>query len=317
MNLYCFIYFLLTAIFSPCNSSHDGKTLFSLRETTEGVEVFEGDDPVLYFQRTTKTPNGELFFNNYIHPLYSLDGDTLTEEFPKDHLHHRGIFWAWHQIYIDTLSVGDSWIMENVSHDIVSLKASIDNGCAKINTEVSWKSKLFQDEQPFIKERTTVTVHKLQENYRIIDFEIMLKALVPEVFIGGSDDVKGYGGFSVRIKLPDKTVFTSEGGIVRPQIVQIESGPWMDFSAVAEDNEEQSGLTILCHPSTSNYVAPWILRQKQSMQNIVFPGRDKVKLSMHKPTVLRYRLVVHKGGASDIDIAKLQSDYEKNSYFDE
>ena len=28
----------------------------------------------------------------YIHPLYSLDGKVLTEDFPEDHLHHHGIF---------------------------------------------------------------------------------------------------------------------------------------------------------------------------------------------------------------------------------
>ena len=135
-------YLLLAAFFSSCISSPDGESSFSFRETNEGVEVLEGDDPVLYYQKTTKSPNGEFFMNNYIHPLYSLDGDTLTEEFPKDHLHHRGIFWAWHQIYIDTLSVGDSWIMENVSHDVVSVKTSNDNGSAQISANVSWKSKL-------------------------------------------------------------------------------------------------------------------------------------------------------------------------------
>ena len=174
--------------------------------------------------------------------------------------------------------------------------------------------KIAEDTQSFIDEHTTITIHKAQENFRIIDFKIMLRALVPEVLLGGSDDVKGYGGFSPRIKLPENLVFTSEVGAVIPQVIQIEAGPWMDFSASFGNTEELSGLPLLCHPRTPNYVAPWILRQQKSMQNIVFPGREKVKISMDKPTVLRYRLIVHKGGASDINIAKLQSEYEKINY---
>ena len=314
MNLNYVIYLLLAAFFSSCCTSSDGENTFSFLETSEGIEVLDGEDPVLFYQKTSKSPNGEFFLNNYIHPLYTLEGDTLTEEFPKDHLHHRGIFWAWHQIYIDTMSVGDSWIMENVTHEVVAAKTSIDNRSAQISANVSWKSSLYQDEKPFIDEHTTITVHKAKENYRMIDFEILLKALVPEVFLGGSDNKKGYGGFSARIKLSENTVFTSAEGQATPQILQVEAGPWMDFSTAFGDTEKQSGLTILCHTSTANYVAPWILRQQRSMQNIVFPGREKVKISMDKPTILRYRLIVHRGNAGSIDIAKLQSEYEKISY---
>ncbi len=292
-----------------CNSSAQEK--FSFQNTPDGVEVLEGGKPVLFYQKTTKTPNGEFFLNNYIHPLYSLEGDTLTEEFPKDHLHHRGIFWAWHQIYIDTLSVGDSWIMENVSTDVVSVTTNTNNGSAQISTNVLWKSKIFNNQDPFIEEHTTITVHEAQDNFRSIDFEIMLKALVPDVHIGGSDNEKGYGGFSPRIKLPDNLIFTSESGKVAPQTLQIKAGPWMDFSGSFGNSNRQSGLTILCHPSTPNYVAPWILRQKKSMQNIVYPGQEMVNISMDKPLVLRYRLVIHNGDAGSIDITKLQLAYEK------
>ena len=71
---------------------------------------------------------------------------------------------------------------------------------------------------------------KLEAGIRKIDFEITLKALVKGLQIGGSADQKGYGGFCVRMRLPDSLVFTSENGPVTPQELQIEAGPWMDFS---------------------------------------------------------------------------------------
>ena len=48
--------------------------------------------------------------SNYFHPLYDLDGTVLTEDFPKDHIHHRGIFWAWHQVRINGKTVQDQWV---------------------------------------------------------------------------------------------------------------------------------------------------------------------------------------------------------------
>jgi len=314
MNFKIFCYILLIVFPSSCGAGENIKSGFSFKETHQGIELFEGANPVFFYQKGVTSPDGDSFFNNYIHPLYSLDGDTLTEVSPKDHPFHRGIFWAWHQIYVDTVRAGDSWIMKNVSFNIKSVKTSQNDHLAQLNLDVLWKSSVFQNNKPFIEEHTTITVQKSTPKFRLIDFEIRLNPLVSGVFIGGSEDEKGYGGFSARIKLPDDLIFTSEMGPVTPQFLQIEAGQWMDFSASFNETKGVNGLTILCHPSTPNYVAPWILRQQKSMQNIVFPGREKVRLAVDSTIVLRYRMIVHKGRANEIDIPKLQSDYNKLSF---
>lgn len=104
--------------------------------------------------------------------------------------------------------------------------------------------------------------------------------------IGGSEDAKGYGGFCARIKLPKSLVFTSAGGPVVPLEGQVLAGAWIDFSALDSAHRAQSGLAILCHPSTPNYPAPWILRQTGSMQNVVFPGAGRIEVPMDKPNCL-------------------------------
>jgi hypothetical protein len=135
---------------------------------------------------------------------------------------------------------------------------------------------------------------------RIIDFEIRLRPLTDGVSIGGSDDEKGYGGFCVRIKLPDDVVFTSFKGPVTPQNLQIEAGPWMNISGSLDHTGRRSGLAIVCDPQTPNYPAPWILRQKSSMQNIVYPGRQRVTLPVDSDLVLKYRLIIHSGQPDDL-----------------
>ena len=106
---------LLIALFlMGCGaSSGSADQGFTFKESPQGVELSENGNPVFFYQKEPKSANGEYHFNHYLHPLYSVNGDTLTEEFPDDHLHHRGVFWAWHQIYVGEKSLGDGWMMEN------------------------------------------------------------------------------------------------------------------------------------------------------------------------------------------------------------
>jgi hypothetical protein len=301
---------LCLALLCSLSFNAEAQTPFSFRENNQGVELLESGRPVFFYQREPKSLTGKYICNNYIHPLYSISGDTLTEEFPADHPYHRGVYWAWHQIYIGNQSVGDGWVMQNISEDVAKLRTKVQDSTATLDIDVNWKSSAWQTGNSIVYEHTYIVVHSLSSGIRIIDFEISLKALVPEVSIGGSDDEKGYGGFCLRIKLPEDLVFTSVNGPVIPQTLQIKSGPWMDFSGSFGLNDKKSGLTLICSPATPNYPAPWILRQVTSMQNVVFPGRQRINLPTGKLIVLKYRLIVHKGKAGDVNIAKLQGEYE-------
>lgn len=300
---------LLTILIIACGPSADKGSPFTFKEGEQGVELFESGKPVFFYQKKPKAISEGYICNNYLHPLYSLEGDTLTEEAPADHPHHRGIFWSWHQHYITGQPIGDGWIMEGISKEVVGLKASTDKQTASLDAKVIWRSANYENGGAYIEEQTSITVHPLKEGIRKIDFKISLKGLVPGVSLGGSDDEKGYGGFCTRIKMPDDLVFTSTGGRVTPETLQIEAGPWMDFSGTLSGGGETCGVAILCHPETPNYPAPWILRQTRSMQNIVYPGRDPVEIPTDRAVRLKYRLVLHQGNADALDLDKLHSDF--------
>jgi hypothetical protein len=304
----------LVLVISSCGPSSDKNAPFSFKESDQGLGLYENGKAVYFYQKAPKTLGGEYICNNYLHPLFAPNGDTLTEESPADHPYHRGIYWSWHQHYINGKSIGDGWIMEDISQEVVEWQTSTDNNTASLDLTVLWKSPNHEQGKAYIEETTRIVVHQLKSGMRLIDFEITLQALVPGVSLGGSDDEKGYGGLCTRIKLPDDLVFTSADGHVTPETLQIVAGPWMDFSGTFGTGGEQNGLAILCHPGTPNYPAPWILRQKTSMQNIVFPGRDPVEISMDHPTRLQYRLVLHAGNADDVDLALFQSEYSKTRY---
>jgi hypothetical protein len=312
MNYILLVFVTYISGIMTCSSYPDKQnSSFIFKDTDQGIELIENGKPVFFYQRKPKSLTGKYICTNYLHPVYSLNGDTLTEEFPADHPYHRGIFWTWHQLFVDDKSLGDGWINEGISQDVVNVRTEKSKEKAQINLEVMWKSSTFQNGKPFMKEHTTIIVHPSESDIRKIDFEITLNSLVPGFQIGGSADEKGYGGLSARIKLPDGLIFTSEKGPVTPNELQIKAGPWMDFSADFGKNSGVSGLTILCHHTNPNYPEPWILRQKGSMQNIVFPGQNRISVPVDKPVILRYRIIIHNGNAKSLNISGLQSEYEK------
>ncbi|MBI5010138.1 MAG: PmoA family protein [Bacteroidia bacterium] len=299
---------VLLSIFTSCSNHNSG---FKFTETDQGIGLTENGTQVLFYQKAPRTLTGEYICNNYIHPLFNLSGDTLTEEFPADHPYHRGVFWTWHQIYLDTVSIGDGWINDGISQNVVKLLTEIKDDAAQIDLEVNWHSDTLPEEKPFMKERTTIVVYPAMKDVRKLDFNIELNALVEKLEIGGSDDPKGYGGFCIRLDIPEDMVFISESGQVTPQEFQVNTGRWMDFSGAFGRTDDKNGIAILCHPGNPVFPSPWILRQKASMQNAVFPGRERVRLEINTPLILKYRLVIHKGDASAIDFNKLQDEYSR------
>jgi hypothetical protein len=81
------------------------------------------------------------------------------------------------------------------------------------------------------------------------------------------------------------------------------------MSARFGKTDDVSGITILCHPSLPQFPPPWILRDRDAMQNPVYPGRQAVALSDTTPLILRYRLVLHRGEVQPSQIEQWQAEY--------
>jgi methane monooxygenase PmoA-like len=279
----------------------------------QGYWFSEGDTKVLFYQAERKAlPDGQAARSNYFHPLYDLDGTVVTEDFPADHIHHRGIFSAWHQVRIDGATVQDQWGNRDSFWTVQDARIASDARSASLALRVVWESPRFTDargqRRPFVEERSLTRVHRAEGTIRTIDFHQQLTALVDGVEIGGSDDAKGYGGFSFRIVMPPDIRFTGKQGVVAPIENAVGSSPWMDVSGTY-GTSGKSGLTVLTHPSTTGFPQPWILRARGSMQNAVYPGRQPVAIPRDRPVILRYRLVLHRGELATADIERLQAEY--------
>lgn len=276
----------------------------------EGVLVSQAGVPVLRYQRATRSFDGQWPRANYIHPLFDLSGNVISEDFPEDHRHHRGIFWAWHQVWIGDQKAGDSWLCKDFVWDVTDVATKVSDHSIAVLATVEWKSPRHNDNDKLmalVREQTKITTHTATPTHRLIDFEISLRALVDGVRIGGSEDVKGYGGFSPRILLRDEMRFSSSSGEIEPTKTAVEADKWIDIAA------DDYGVAILTHHSNPEPRNRFILRRKRSMQNAMFPGREPFPISKTDPTVLRYRLVIHRGDMNAAQITALQHAFDQEN----
>ena len=277
----------------------------------DGFMVREAGRPVLFYRLAPKSLDGKYERSNYIHPLYGLDGEILTEDFPEDHYHHRGVFWTWHQVLIGDVRAGDPWLAQRFSwqvQDAAVLPSG--NGVRAVHR---WFSPDFErGAEPILEETAEVSVAPAGADAQLIDFDIRLAALQDGVRLGGSEDDKGYGGFSLRVKVLPGLRFTAAGGAVEPTRLALDAGDWVDFSGgFGPEPQSSSGVAVIVHPTSAGYPQKWVLRAAAtpSMQNPVWPGPAAVAVPPGQVVRLRYRLVIHRGDASQVDLGALAAAY--------
>ncbi|WP_269716893.1 DUF6807 family protein [Caulobacter sp. NIBR2454] len=250
----------------------------------DGVTITDAGKPVLFYRTKAADPAdpGRL---NFVHPLYAPDGTVLTEEKPVDHIHHRGVFWSWHQVLASGASVGDGWFMQGLGFRTTE-RAFADGA---LTVKVDW---LDAKGATIAHEVTKVTPRPLAaEGARRIDFDTTIMPTVDGFALGGSDDVKGYGGFSIRTVRPDALSFVSDGKPVTPRNEAVEAGGVMALEWPREAGYPAWTIHVGCK-AQDKPVTSWILRKSLSMQNCVFPGRAPFPIAKGQALRLESVLVV-------------------------
>lgn len=261
------------------------------REEKDGILLLENNKPRYFYQTETKSLDGKYPRANYIHPLFGNDDEKITEDFPEDHLHQRGIFWTWHQLYAEGKRIGDPWLCEGVAWEIEDVQTEILDSKAVLSAEVLWMDS--EENEAVIKEDLEITFKRFNEEVFALTFKIKLTALKEGIAIGGSEDEKGYGGFSARLKLPENVVFESENSFVKPQNLPIKAGPWITLKGDFEYTGTTTGITIMGEPEKLPHYQGWILRSENSMQNMAFPGAEPLPFRKGENLHFKNQILVH------------------------
>jgi hypothetical protein len=257
----------------------------------DGVTITDGGKSVLFYRTAAADPReaGRL---NYVHPIWAPDGTVLTEDRPADHLHQRGAFWSWHQVIVNGKPAADGWFMKGLTFHVREKRFKSDSaGGGTLVVNADWIVSSAPELDYVARETTKVRVYPLKDGARRIDFDTVITARADTLALGGSDDDKGYGGFSIRLVKPDRLAFGSGGKAVAPAIGPVEAGKAMGFAWTPGGGSPAWTVGLACKANGAP-ITRWILRKELSMQNCVFPGRAPFILKTGETLRLQSTLIL-------------------------
>ncbi|MBM3288731.1 MAG: hypothetical protein FJY92_01130 [Candidatus Hydrogenedentes bacterium] len=290
---------------------------FSVDNDGSRVEVLQRGKPVFVYHSAPVDPPAGVDARyrraNYLHPVYSPDGAVITEDFPKDHYHHRGVFWAWPNCHVKDRKL-NVWELAT-GRSVFGEWATIDVSRKQVAMTAHSAWKFDDDGLAPIDERVSIVVHPVERRQRAIDFELTFKNIIDtDVLFQGSDasagaagtGAKGYGGFCFRPDAIHKPfTFTAKEGVIAEDRMSCET-PWCDISW---GGDRGRGVAIVQHPTNPGYPHPgWILRH-YGFLGASWPHNDPHTLKPGDSFTLRYRLIVHEGDAQKANIAKAAEKY--------
>jgi hypothetical protein len=242
----------------------------------------------------------------YIHPLYSLDGRVLTDDFPADHFHHHGLFWVWPVVRARGVTTS-SWEpkIPSLKHHFVHwLKRNVVDGAFALSVENDWK---LYEKETVAKEIVTLRIHPADRVGRVIDFELSIEAVGGPLELQGTPDQnKGYGGLCFRgAPIFTAATMTTDKGVLKEDAVNLPFR-WADLSTA------ELGISIFVSPDHPGYPTKWMIRNSYAgIINASWPGLKQVVVKPGEPVILHYRVYVHSGDAETGDVNAAYSQYLK------
>jgi hypothetical protein len=241
----------------------------------------------------------------YVHPVYGLGGEVLTDDFPRDHYHHHGVFWTWPHIEIDGKHY-DSWQGDNIKQRFVRWLARESGPVAAVlGVENGW----FYEGRKMVIERVWLRAYKPVGESRSIDVELVFIPLGQPVTLRGAGG-KSYGGLTVRFRPASRkdTLITVPGGRTKGDLANTPL-KWADFTSRFGHAEGPSGAAVFVSPDHPDYPPTWLTRYYGPLC-VGWPGVKGRTLPPDKPIRLKYRLWIHKAAGEP---AALKAAYEAYS----
>lgn len=285
----------------------------SISETGENLTVLENGKPVLVFNTApVQPPEGvdpKYARACYIHPLYGLDGEVLTQDFPSDHYHQRGVFWGWPETKVGGKSL-NTWEMSSGHHVFETwIARSVTDEYVHLQSLSHWKFR--GDDTRIVEEKVGMLVWQAEGDARAIDFVIELKNLSEENAVIEGATNKGYGGFNFRPSAERKPmIFTANDGRLKRDALEYDT-PWADVSFHLVPDGPIAGAAIFQHPDNPGYPHHgWIMR-KYALLGAAWPHVDPHAIEPGDTLELKYRLYIHRGDAESAEVAVAFADYIK------
>ncbi len=253
--------------------------------------LWEGDRPILVYNHGARSKQGNPApkpHSCYIHPLYGLDGEVLTDDFPADHPHHRGVFWAWPHVTVDGRHL-DLWMQNGIEprFERWGLRR-LEEQQALLGVENGW----YAAGRKVMSEQLLLRVHQAGDNGRAIDLELTWTPVEKPITLGGAEG-KSYGGLTFRFAPGTDTQITVPSGRSKDDLYMT-SLTWADLTRLWPGRASPSGAAVFVHSTHPDYPPTWLTRHYGALC-LGWPGVRPRTLVAGEPVQCRYRIWIHRG----------------------
>ena len=234
----------------------------------------------------------------YIHPLRGLNGEVLTDDYPPDHPHHRGVFWAWPHIVVGNKQY-NLWAHRNITTKFVRwLGRETGPVAALLAVENGW----FIDDKKVMTERIWLQSYRTVGAERSLDINLVWIPVDQPITLRGAEE-KSYGGLTVRfaVRDPKYVAITVPSGRAEDDLLDTPL-PWADLTTTFDDASIPSGAAIFVPRDHPNYPPTWLARH-YGVMGVGWPGVKGKTFEPNKPFFLHYRIWIHKT-AGELDRLK-------------
>ena len=280
-----------------------GSSTFQFTETgSESLKLCEGTNPVLVYNYGVISKAGvpaDRARSTYVHPIYGLDGEVLTDDFPEDHYHHRGLFWAWPHVTIEGKGY-DLWMLTGIQQKFVRwLGRDASREKAVLGVENGW----YVGTEKVVEEKVWLTAYPASSNERVLDLDFTWFPVTKAMTLAGAEG-KSYGGLTLRFAPRTNTVITTPKGNGSEDLPMTRL-PWADLSARFVGAQQASGAAVFIAPDHPDYPPTWLTRH-YGVLCVGWPGVQSATFKPGEAIHCRYRVWIHRGMA---DQAALEGAY--------
>ena len=321
---------------------------FDQKPENKTLTLFEGDVPVFTYvydmvvHEHVPPEDIRRMAGCYIHPLFGLNGEILTDlaptdEAPEHHYHHRGVFWTWPHVGVHQpdgrITVHNLWAgFTGLNQRFVRwLERTTTEESATFAVENGWFTGHFagipatEIGEKVMKETVRVTVFRPRTDdgvrSRAIDLAFVWTPTTKPITLQGNPQ-RSFGGLTVRFRPvvepgkalaepSDINVITIPCGPTSEDLSNVPL-PWANYTSRFGEDDRRSGAAIFVPRTHPDFPPSWLTRHYGPLC-IGWPGVVERTFQPGEEIRLNYRIWIHDGPVTIEQIERAYQEYYRSA----